>query len=141
MNSGKEMFYKLLNLKKFKDNRGVLTKVFTKSFINKNGIKNIEESYVITFKKKGIVRGEHYHKDTIEIFHVLQGKCLFEMVNENKIKSLTLDNNSDKALLIMSNTPHRITSKDDNSIVIAISSKEYNEKSNDTFQFNFNKVI
>ena len=72
---------------------------------------------------------------------MLQGKCLFEMVNENKIKSLTLDNNSDKALLIMSNTPHRITSKDDNSIVIAISSKEYNEKSNDTFQFNFNKVI
>ena len=120
------MFYKLLNLKKFKDNRGVLTKVFTKSFINKNGIKNIEESYVITFKKKGIVRGEHYHKDTIEIFHVLQGKCLFEMVNENKIKSLTLDNNSDKALHNV-NTPHRITSKDDNSIVIAISSKEYNK--------------
>ena len=140
MNLVKEMSYKLLNLKKFKDDRGVLTKIFTKALINKNKIKEIEESYVITFDKKQIIRGEHFHKSTIEIFHVLQGECTFELFHENNIKSFTLSSNTDQAIMILPNVPHRIISNIDNSIVIAISSKEYNEVSNDTFKFDFNKI-
>ena len=135
------MSYKLLKLKKVKDERGILTKIFTKSFINKNKIKDIEESYVISFNKKETIRGEHFHKDTIEIFHVLQGECLFELVYEDQIRSLTFNSNSDQALMIFPNIPHRIISKVDNSIVIAISSKEYNELSKDTFSYNFKKWI
>ena len=140
MNLREEMSYKLLHLKKFKDDRGVLTKIFTKSLINSNKIKDIEESYAITFDRKEIIRGEHFHKNTIEIFHVLQGECLFQLVHENEIKSLTLSNSSDQAIMILPNVPHRIISKIDNSIVIAISSKEYNELSNDTFKFDFKKL-
>tara|TARA_Y100000591_G_C21756875_1_gene657861 strand:+ start:227 stop:646 length:420 start_codon:yes stop_codon:yes gene_type:complete len=139
MNLEEEMPYKLLQLKKVKDKRGILTKIFTKSFINRNNIKEIEESYVISFAKKGTIRGEHFHKNTIEIFHVLQGECLFELVYEDEIKFLTLNSSSDQALMILPNIPHRIISKVDNSIVIAISSKEYNELSNDTFKYNFSK--
>ena len=139
MNLEEEMPYKLLQLKKVKDERGILTKIFTKSFINRNNIKEIEESYVISFAKKETIRGEHFHKNTIEIFHVLQGECLFELVYEDEIKFLTLNSSSDQALMILPNIPHRIISKVDNSIVIAISSKEYNELSNDTFKYNFSK--
>ena len=134
------MSYKLLNLKKFKDDRGVLTKIFTKSLINTYKIKEIEESYAITFDKKEIIRGEHFHKNTIEIFHVLYGECLFELVHENEIKSFVLSSSSDQAIMILPNVPHRIISKVDNSIVIAVSSKQYNELSNDTFKFDFNKM-
>lgn len=140
MNLREEMSYKLLKLKKVKDERGFLTKVFTKSFINRNKIKEIEESYVISFNKKETIRGEHFHKNTIEIFHVLQGECLFELVYEDQIRSLTFNGSSDQALMILPNIPHRIISKVDNSIVIAISSKEYNELSKDTFSYNFKKV-
>ena len=70
----------------------------------------------------------------------MYGECLFELVHENEIKSFVLSSSSDQAIMILPNVPHRIISKVDNSIVIAVSSKQYNELSNDTFKFDFNKM-
>jgi dTDP-4-dehydrorhamnose 3,5-epimerase len=129
--------HKIISLKKFKDQRGVLTKVFTDTFLKENSIEAIKESYVITFQDKDIVRGEHFHKETVEIFHVLQGQCLLELVENNKLISITLNSDENKAVKIMPNTPHRFISKVANSIIIAMSTKEYFDYDKDTFAFNY----
>tara|TARA_B110000967_G_C18790729_1_gene513185 strand:+ start:59 stop:451 length:393 start_codon:yes stop_codon:yes gene_type:complete len=129
--------YKLLDLNKFEDDRGILTKIFTDTFIKKLGIDRIEESYLITFNKKDIIRGEHFHEKTSEIFHVIHGICSFELVENNKINKIILDSKESKAIMIMPKTPHRIIAKKDNSIVLAITSKEYNVNDKDTFKYNF----
>jgi len=130
--------YSIIDIKTFSDDRGILKKVFMKSEADKIGF-SIEEAYTITFNKKSIIRGEHFHEKTIEIFHVIQGKCLFELIENEKIISVELDASEGKAIIVMNNTPHRIISKVDNCVVLALSSKEYREDDTDTFVFDFER--
>jgi len=129
--------YKLIDLKVFEDYRGKLKKVFTKSLLVENDFGLPEESYVITFSASDIVRGEHFHKHTNEIFSVLRGKCRFELVENGNSLVFDIDENDRKSLLVMKNTPHKIRSLIGESIVLAISSKEYSENDTDTFSHVF----
>jgi len=129
--------YKLIDLKVFEDSRGQLKKVFTKSLLVENDFGVAEESYAITFSASDIVRGEHFHKHTNEIFSVLRGKCRFELVENGNIVEFNIDEGEKKVLLVMKNTPHKIISLIGESIVLAISSKEYFENDTDTFNHVF----
>jgi dTDP-4-dehydrorhamnose 3,5-epimerase-like enzyme len=133
--------YKIIDIKKFKDSRGTLTKLFTSSMLAKYSIPFACESYAITFNENNIVRGAHYHISTIEIFHVLQGECIFEVIDNKRLIKIKIEENDNKAILIMENTPHRITSSKKNSVVVAISSKEYFENDTDTYDFDFESYI
>jgi len=129
--------HKLIKLKKFNDSRGGLTKFFTNSTLIENNFGSVAESYIITFNCVNVVRGEHFHKNTNEIFSVIKGKCRFEVIENNKIIQIDVDEDKKKALLVVSNTPHRIISLVDESIVIAISSREYFEDDTDTYDYIF----
>lgn len=129
--------HKLIDIKKHIDQRGTLTKLFTKSSLENDSIPSLEESYVITFNDKGIVRGQHYHKFTKEIFAVLQGRCRFDLYEDNKIISIDIDAKGNQSIYVGKETPHQITSLIENSIVVALSTREYDMHDNDTFYFNF----
>ena len=50
--------------KNFEDNRGIITDIITKE--------RIDYVTIIT-NKKGSVRGNHYHKETIQYLYVIEG--------------------------------------------------------------------
>lgn len=67
------MDYKIEYLDKFNDNRGELIVFLKNSNLSKRQ-KKFGQIYYVTFSKKGIVRGNHYHKKWREWFGVVAGK-------------------------------------------------------------------
>ena len=80
--------HKLIKLKNFNDSRGGLTKIFTNNTLIENNFGSAAESYIITFNCINVVRGEHFHKNTNEIFSVIKGKCRFEVIENNNIPDI-----------------------------------------------------
>ena len=65
--------------KNFEDNRGIITDIIVKE--------RIDYVTIIT-NKKGAVRGNHYHKETIQYLYVLEGSILVASKFEGKIAHL-----------------------------------------------------
>ena len=61
--------------KNFEDNRGIITDIIVKE--------RIDYVTIIT-NKKGAVRGNHYHKETIQYLYVLEGSILVASKFEGK---------------------------------------------------------
>lgn len=89
--------YKIEKFKKFTDKRGTLVVFLKKSELNKNQ-RNFGQIYFVTFNKKGVVRGNHYHKKWHEWFGIVSGKLevILENVKNKKRVRLVLDANHDK---------------------------------------------
>lgn len=66
------MDYKLEHFKKFPDKRGELI-VFLKSSELPKSRKKFGQIYFVTFNKKKVVRGNHYHKKWREWFGIVAG--------------------------------------------------------------------
>lgn len=64
---------------KFKDKRGMITGIFNNY--------NIQESNIITSEAK-TTRGNHYHKKTVEILHVLKGELDLYFANKKNPKKI-----------------------------------------------------
>ena len=70
----------------FKDNRGVIMDLLEK--------KNINAITLIT-QNKGKVRGNHYHKKTIQWNYLLKGKILIVAVKNGKKSKIVLNKKGD----------------------------------------------
>jgi dTDP-4-dehydrorhamnose 3,5-epimerase-like enzyme len=81
------------------DKRGKLV-VFLKNQELKKKNKSFGQIYFITFKKKGIIRGNHYHKNWREWLAIVEGKAQVELENVKTKKhfSIVLDAESDKLI-------------------------------------------
>jgi len=91
------MSYKIVNLEKAKDDRGNLT-VFLRESELISAKKKFGQIYFVTFDKKGVIRGNHYHKKWHEWFGVIHGKvrvCM-EDVRTKKRDQIILDAKKDK---------------------------------------------
>ena len=66
------MDYRVTTFEKHSDARGQLV-VFLKSSELKNRRKKFGQIYFITFNRKGVIRGNHYHKQWREWFGVVNG--------------------------------------------------------------------
>lgn len=131
--------YELIGIKTHIDYRGQLKKVAIKSMLELG--QEIEEVYVL-YSEKGTVRGNHYHKKTIEYFTVLSGEALMAIgdinLNTIEIKKLKADDN--QALRIDPYTVHAIKNESEVPlIVLAVSLKEYTDTDIDTFPINIIK--
>src|SRR3989338_11347772 len=71
--SGLFMDYKIKKFEKHNDRRGDLVVFLKKKELGKNQ-KIFGQIYFVTFKKKGAVRGNHYHKKWREWFGIVSGK-------------------------------------------------------------------
>lgn len=89
----------ITKLIKFSDERGDLVVFLKRSELNKNQ-KEFGQIYFVTFNKKGIIRGNHYHKKWHEWFGIISGKLqvILENVKNKKRTSLVLNANNDKYL-------------------------------------------
>tara|TARA_B100000579_G_scaffold409756_1_gene399064 strand:- start:347 stop:724 length:378 start_codon:yes stop_codon:yes gene_type:complete len=94
--------------KNFEDDRGVITDIIIKE--------RIDYVTIIT-NKKGAIRGNHYHKETIQYLYVLQGSILVASQFEGKeIEKKIL--NSGSLLFNEAYERHAIKSLEDSKLLI-----------------------
>ena len=91
------MDYKIENFKKFRDKRGQLVVFLKNSDLDKK-LKEFGQIYFVTFEKKGVARGNHYHKGMREWFGVVSGrvKVVLIDVKTKERKEMVLNGNSKK---------------------------------------------
>ncbi|PIY71575.1 hypothetical protein COY87_05490 [Candidatus Roizmanbacteria bacterium CG_4_10_14_0_8_um_filter_33_9] len=91
------MDFKLDSFEKHNDFRGNLVVFLDKKTLTKKDL-NFGQIYFVTFNKKGVVRGNHYHKKWREWFGVVEGilEVRLKDVFTGEEKEFLLDNNSEK---------------------------------------------
>ncbi len=125
--------YKLLKINPYEDIRGCLKKVVTLSSLSESY--KIEEVYLL-YTLKGAVRGNHYHLKTLEYFIVVKGTALVRLSDiqksyEDEIRLTAADST---ALVIPPGVIHSFKNEEeDELIMLAVSTKEYNKNDTDTF--------
>lgn len=128
------MDYKIEHFEKFNDNRGQLV-VFLRNRSLEKRFKKFGQIYFVTFDKKGVVRGNHYHKRWREWFGVVTGKLEVKLkdVKTGKIKKLVLDGNSDKyvRLEVGPNIAHAFRNMSPKASLINYTNREWSPE--DTF--------
>jgi dTDP-4-dehydrorhamnose 3,5-epimerase len=128
-----EKGYELISIQPFEDKRGSLKKILMKSQLNKN--EKIEEVYLL-YSDKGSVRGNHYHKKTLEYFVVVSGnaKVALKNINTGILEEFYISSSNNVVLKIPPNVVHAFKNEEDQLLImLAISSKEYNKLDTDTF--------
>jgi dTDP-4-dehydrorhamnose 3,5-epimerase-like enzyme len=128
------MDYKIEHFEKFNDNRGQLV-VFLRNRSLEKRFKEFGQIYFVTFDKKGVVRGNHYHKKWREWFGVVTGKLEVKLkdVKTGKIKELVLDGNSSKyvRLEVGPNIAHTFRNMSTKASLINYTNREWSPE--DTF--------
>ena len=91
------MNYKIDKFSKHNDDRGQLV-VFLANHELNNDYKEFGQIYFVTFEKKKVVRGNHFHKKWREWFGVVSGKLkvVLKDINTNEVVELILDGDSDE---------------------------------------------
>jgi len=134
------MNYKIEQFNKFSDKRGDLI-VFLKQGELPNDKKQFGQIYFVTFGKKGIVRGNHYHKKWTEWFGVVEGRLevVLQDINTKEIKTFIFDSKEDKytRLAIGPNMVHAFRSLSDYAALLNYADSEWSEA--DTYHFELMK--
>ncbi len=134
------MDYKIEKFDKFIDHRGDLI-VFLKSSNLSKKYKIFGQIYFVTFKKKGVVRANHYHKRIREWFGVVNGKVSITLkdINTHEKKRLILDAKSDNyiRLEIGPNVAHAFKSLTAKASVVNYTDQEWS--SDDVFPYELMK--
>lgn len=91
------MDYKIEFIEKHDDERGHLVVFLKNSDLNQE-LKDFGQIYFVTFEKKGMIRGNHYHKKWREWFGVVTGKLevVLKDMNTGEIFKTIIDGNSNK---------------------------------------------
>ena len=128
-----ENWYELIDIQPFEDRRGSLKKMLMISQLKED--EKIEEIYVL-FSNQGSVRGNHYHKKTLEYFSVISGKVKVALKNlgTGAFEEMILSASNNVVLRVPPNVVHAFKNEEEQPFVmLAISSKEYNKFDTDTF--------
>src|ERR1035437_2414787 len=125
------MDYKIETFEKFNDKRGQLV-VFLRNRNLDKKFKKFGQIYFVTFEKKGVIRGNHYHKTFREWFGVISGKVQVVLIDvkTGKKKEMILDGDSKKyvRLEIGPNVVHAFKSISKFVSLVNYTDKEWNEK-------------
>lgn len=128
------MDFKIDYIEKYDDIRGNLV-VFLKNRDLTEGYKEFGQIYFVTFNKKKIIRGNHYHKKWREWFSVVTGKIevVLKDIKTGEIKKIILDSESHKysRLEIGPNIAHSFKSITDEASLLNYTDTEWS--SDDTF--------
>lgn len=128
------MQYKLEKFGKFSDERGDLI-VFLKKTELPRSKSIFGQIYFVTFNKKNIVRGNHYHKKWSEWFGIVQGKVLVVLrdMKTSEQTSFILDSEDNEyvRLMVGPNIAHSFKSISDYASLLNYADDEWS--SEDTF--------
>lgn len=122
----------------FHDNRGDLIQFVTDRLLQKNGIP-FGQIYLLTFNGKNIVRGNHYHNHSSEIFCLISGsvEMRFEDIvsREQMQKIFTADDNEFFRVSIGEKIAHTIKSISEFAVMVSFSSKEFDVNETDKIPY------
>lgn len=126
-----KMDYKIEHFEKFNDKRGQLVVFLRNKDLEKN-LKRFGQIYFVTFEKRGVTRGNHYHKKIKEWFGVVSGKVRVVLVDvkTGKRKQMILDGNSKDyvRLEIGPNIAHGFKSISNTVTLLNYTNKEWSDK-------------
>lgn len=128
-----EKGYELISIKPFEDKRGSLKKIIMKSQLEEN--EKIEEVYLL-YSGKESVRGNHYHKKTLEYFVVVSGraKVVLKNLGTGIFEELYISAEDNVVLKVPPQVVHAFKNEEAQPLImLAISLKEYNKLDTDTF--------
>ena len=112
----------------YHDDRGDLIQFVTNKVLAEEGL-SFGQVYLLTFNGKGIVRGNHYHNHSSEMFCLISGsvEMAFEEVETKKRieKTITVNHTEFSRILIGPKIAHSIKSISDFAVMVSFSSKEY----------------
>lgn len=127
----KKLNFNVTKFKSFSDNRGKLI-VFLKESELHNAKKKFGQIYFVTFNKKGVVRGNHYHKKWHEWFGIVEGKVkvIIEDVRTKKSSQITLSAEKDRYMRIETGPyiAHAIISLTKYASLLSYADTEWNDK-------------
>ncbi|MCG2689964.1 WxcM-like domain-containing protein [Candidatus Parcubacteria bacterium] len=126
-------FFKITNLEKHSDERGVLVE-FARADKLKEGIKQVHSVTI----NPGKERGGHYHLKTMEWFFLVQGKAELILTNiESKEEQVfILEGEAPQLISIFPKVSHKIKNiSEDISILLAVTSEPYDKDKPDTYKY------
>ena len=122
----------------YHDERGDLIQFITASFLKANNL-DFGQIYLLTFGKAGMVRGNHYHNRSSEVFCLISGSVEITCENvdtkERLQKVVTIENNSFHKIFIGPRISHAIRSLTDFAVMVSFSSEEYQNSDNDKIAY------
>ena len=132
------MNFKILYLVKHHDRRGYLVEFLKNGELDKPN-KKFGQIYYVTFRRKSIIRGNHYHKETIEWFGVISGAVLvvLEDINTKERKSFKLHATEDKfvRLTVGKEIAHAFKCLSKSAILLDYANKEYDPGCTDRYYY------
>ena len=100
--------YSLLTVDyKFEDDRGRLTQLFHSGYSQVNVLET----------KKGVIRGGHFHKNTIEVFYIIRGRIKVKFSKNDEIAYATFSDGD--YFQVSTNVIHEMEFLDDTLMVAA----------------------
>lgn len=106
---------RILELHKFKDHRGVLSKLKNFSYLC-----DYQETLCVVNSQRGVLRGMHRQKGLWKVITCIQGSILDVAYcpEANSFESQVISGDQNKALLISKNEAHGYQTLEDNTIVV-----------------------
>ncbi len=130
------MDYKVTTFKRIKDKRGGLI-VFLRESELDDAKKRFGQIYFVTFNKKGVVRGNHYHKKWHEWFGVVTGrvKVVLEDVRTGERDELILSAAKDRYMRLETGPyiAHAIVSLTNTASLLSYADNEWKDQSDTHF--------
>lgn len=123
--------WELILLSPFVDSRGSLKKVLQQSRLDSD----IREAYLL-FTNPGAIRGNHYHRTTLEYFFVVQGTGAIALQGPGEEAPRVMEVSAEDNLLLKvpPGTAHAFKNKGEGQLIIlALSTQEYSKEDPDTF--------
>ena len=122
----------------YHDERGDLIQFVTKTFLKERALE-FGQIYLLTFNGSGIVRGNHYHNHSSEVFCLISGavEIICEDVNtKEKIhKTIKIEKGEFYKIFIGYQIAHAIKSITDFAVMVSYSSDEYNINEEDKIYY------
>lgn len=136
------MFYKKVRRPKHADERGFLAEFLTRSELKENS--PFGHIYFVTFAKKGIVRGNHYHKKKEEYFGIAYGKVrlIIEDIKTKERKEFILSSDDPEFVRIKlgPKIAHVVESLSDNAVLIDYFPEPYDPDNPDNHRYILIKI-
>jgi dTDP-4-dehydrorhamnose 3,5-epimerase-like enzyme len=126
------MNFKLFDIHTFEDSRGFLNKILQIDLLNKINFA-LEEIYLVQFKDKNTSRGNHYHKETREIFYCIKGELNITLKYLEGCQNIVLNESSNKLLFVNKFVQHSFMSTKDDAMLLAVSDRMYDPNDDDTY--------
>lgn len=122
----------------FADHRGDLIQFITQRWLTEHKIA-LGQVYLLTFNNVNVVRGNHYHKRSTEVFCLVSGAVQIRLfdIQTRETKDIFLDDSgsSRKLITVYPFVTHAIKSLTPNCVLVSLSSEEYTPSSEDKYPY------